>query len=252
LSIACDGLVVKYGGALALDGVTIDFPAGRLSAVVGRNGAGKSTLLMALAGVLRPSAGSVRHGGPAAGAEAGRKKPPSRRVVPESGNVFADLTVLDNLRSGVPMVRPRIAQERVEWALAEFPILARLADRKAGDLSGGERQSLAVARAALSFPSVLLVDEPSLGLAPKAAADLVRALGALSKRSNMTIVVAEQNWRVASSAAFLVHLEVGRVRAAGPPATITPRLMADRHAVPSAELPGENDTSPEQPMPAES
>ena len=224
MQMSCDGVVVKYGGALALDGVTATFQAGELSAVVGRNGAGKSTLLMALAGELHPTSGAVLCG---SGDDVGASRR-NCRVVPESGNVFADLTVFDNLRSGVPMMRRRESQQRIDWALAEFPVLARLVRRKAGDLSGGERQALAVARAALAFPPVLLVDELSLGLAPKTATDLVRALKDLSHRNKMTIIVAEQNWQVAASAAFLVYLELGRVRESGPPEQVTPRLIADR------------------------
>ena len=157
-------ITVRYGGALALSEVSLRIEAGDRFAVLGRNGAGKTTLLRTLAGVLATSSGRVT----IAGVDV--RPPPSAiarrglRYVPESLNVFGDMTVRDNLLAAVTRKPARLRRDRVAWALDTFPILQPLVSRRADRLSGGERQSLAVAAAMMTEPSILLLDEPSLGL----------------------------------------------------------------------------------------
>jgi branched-chain amino acid transport system ATP-binding protein len=223
-----DHLTVRYGGALALSDISIEFPDGEMTAVVGRNGAGKSTLLGALAGITKVAAGSIEWpGGEIRTGRSGIGLIRGCRIVPESRNVFADLSVQDNLRSGLPTARRRARDEAVRWALKEFPILDRLSSRRAGDLSGGERQTLAVARAALAMPQILLVDEPTLGLSPRLATELVGALKRLTESVGMTVILAEQNWQVASRARFVVHLDTGTVRESGSPESTVPQMALD-------------------------
>ncbi|HEX6501129.1 MAG TPA: ABC transporter ATP-binding protein [Micromonosporaceae bacterium] len=205
-------LTVHYGGALALRDVHVEVPEGRCVAVLGRNGAGKTTLLRAISGLVAPSAGEVRWNGRRLGPHPARLAAAGLRFVPESGNTFPDLTVAENLRTGAPWLTPAVLRERVEQVLAELPILRRLWDRRAGLLSGGERQALAVGRALVGRPSLLLVDEPSLGLAPAMATEMLRVLRRVTKRDGVTVLLAEQKVELATEVAdHVVYLDAGRI-----------------------------------------
>lgn len=210
--LAASHLTVRYDGAVALDDVSVDLPAGSVTAVLGRNGAGKTTLLRALCGTVGLSAGVVSW----------RSRPLRRRpgpfgrdglgFVPESGNVFADLTVAENLRSALPWERRAAVDARVAAVLAVLPLLEPLLARRAGVLSGGQRQALAIARVLVAAPAVILADEPSLGLAPTIAGTLLTSLVDTARRQGTTVVLAEQNARLAGRLADrIVHLESGRV-----------------------------------------
>jgi branched-chain amino acid transport system ATP-binding protein len=189
-----DDLRVNYGRTPALKGVSVSVTEGEVVGVVGPNGAGKTTLLSAIFGLVSPSAGSIRLGGRSL-----LGKPPERIVrlglslVPEGRHIFNSLTVAENLAMGAT-VRTDRAQVRVEMSdLAKrFPALAQYRDAPAGQLSGGEQQQLAIARALLSRPRLLLLDEPSLGLAPLMI-DVVFTVLAELRESGVTVLLVEQN-----------------------------------------------------------
>jgi ABC-type branched-subunit amino acid transport system ATPase component len=221
-------LHVRRGAVPALQGVSLTVAAGELLAVVGPNGAGKSTLLGAIAGLFPAHRGEVRLQGevitgrsPEALARGGLS------LVPERRQLFAGLTVRENLVLGAyPRYGlngawgglPAPVGERLERVLALFPRLRERQAQHAGTLSGGEQQMLAIGRALMNAPRVLLLDEPSLGLAPRLVAEIFQTLRAL-RTQGMTIVLVEQNVRAALAVADYVYwLERGRVQRAGPPA----------------------------------
>jgi branched-chain amino acid transport system ATP-binding protein len=220
-SLAVQDLVAGYGGVLALDGVTISADAGTITTVLGANGAGKTTLLRVISGMVRPRSGRVLIDG---ADRAGRSPEDMARAgivhVPEGQGVIAELTVEENLRLGM-MPWPGIARRRAERAaaLAEaYERFSALADRRkklASTLSGGERQMLVIARALVARPCVLLLDEPSLGLAPRIMTQVMDMVVRLSRENGITIVLVEQNARVALAIAdHAVVLNLGRVVAA--------------------------------------
>jgi branched-chain amino acid transport system ATP-binding protein len=207
-----DALSSRYGRITALSGVSLNVGRGELVALVGANGAGKTTLLRALSGVQPASAGSVRFDGADVTGES-----PSRRVrmgivqVPEGRQVFGPLSVEDNLRLG-GFVRPagEIAQG-LERVFGMFPVLRKKRHEVAGTLSGGQQQMLAIGRALMSRPKLLLLDEPSMGLAPRLVAEIFAIVGSL-KDAATTILLVDQNARAALSIADRAYvLEVGRI-----------------------------------------
>jgi len=187
-------LAVSYGAIEAVRDVSLDVEEGELVALIGANGAGKSTTLACISGLLRPRAGEVRLGG----ADLVRM-PPSRIVaagmvqVPEGREVFARMTVGENLALGAWRRRDQgaVARETLEL-LERFPILGQRKDQPAGLLSGGEQQVLAIARGLLAAPRLLVMDEPSLGLAPRMV-DEVFAIIASLKEAGTTVLLVEQN-----------------------------------------------------------
>jgi len=220
-SLAVEDLVAGYGEVLALNSVTITADAGTITTVLGANGAGKTTLLRAISGMVRPRSGRVLLDG---ADRAGRSPEDMARAgiahVPEGQGVIAELTVEENLRVGM-MARPGIARRRADRAAAlaeayeRFSVLADRRRRLAATLSGGERQMLVIARALVARPRVLLLDEPSLGLAPKVMAQVMDMVVRLSRESGITIVLVEQNARGALAIADRgVVLNLGRVVAA--------------------------------------
>ena len=220
-SLAVEELAAGYGQVLALDRVTITADAGTITAVLGANGAGKTTLLRAISGMVRPRGGRVLLDGTD---RAGRSPEDMARAgvahVPEGQGVIAELTVEENLRLGL-MSWSGIARRRTERtaALAEayerFGPLAERRRRLAATLSGGERQMLVIARALMARPRVLLLDEPSLGLAPRVMTQVMDMVVRLSRESGITIMLVEQNARAALAIADRgVVLNLGRVVAA--------------------------------------
>ncbi|WP_338177770.1 ABC transporter ATP-binding protein [Candidatus Dormiibacter inghamiae] len=214
------GLNAGYEDVLVLDGVSMGATPGSTVAIVGPNGAGKSTLLKAVYGLARVRSGRVVFRRDGAEHEI-TGWPPHRlttlglNYVPQTDNVFAALSVRENLLLGAT-ARPRQAQARMERLLIEFGPLRAVLDRLAGALSGGQRQSLAVARALMSEPALLLLDEPSAGLAPEAVRTVFGHLGRLRKEG-LTIVIVEQNARLALASADNAYvLEGGRNRYEGP------------------------------------
>jgi len=215
------GLSARYGAVAALRDVSLEVRAGELVALIGANGAGKSTLLRTIAGLVAPAAGRVALDGrdvtgqaPEAMIRAGVA------LVPERRRVFAPLTVLDNLElGGYALPRGRDFRSRLEAGVEEayrlFPVLRGRRDQLAGTLSGGEQQMLAIGRALMTRPRLLLCDEPSLGLAPLVVAEIMRLLSTL-REAGTTILLVEQNARMALRSADRAYvLEVGSVVLSG-------------------------------------
>ncbi|MGP3956868.1 ABC transporter ATP-binding protein [Nonomuraea sp. 3N208] len=192
-------LVVSYGTATALEHVTLTVGKGEMVALLGPNGAGKSTLANTLAGLLKPASGTVEIGGRLA-------------LIPEGRQLFPDLSVADNLALGGWRSGERDPSSVYEL----LPRLAPLARRRAGVLSGGEQQMVAFGRAMMSRPSVLVVDELSLGLAPNVTADLAEHLVQLNRSQGLTVLLIEQNARLAFDLCQRAYvLESGRLVAEG-------------------------------------
>ncbi len=222
--LAVQGLACHYGRIQALHGVDVDVHEGELVALVGANGAGKSTLLRAVSGLLPPTAGSIRYCGvEVTRASAERRVRDGIVQVPEGRQVFGPLTVEDNLMLG-GYTRTRAERtESLDRVYGLFPALKERRAHAAGTLSGGQQQMLAMGRAVMSRPKLLLLDEPSMGLAPKLVAEVFAYVTAL-KKSGGTIFLVDQNARAALSIADRGYvLETGRVVLAGSGA----QLLAD-------------------------
>jgi len=212
-------LVTAYGKIEALKGVTLHAEGGRITCLLGPNGAGKTTLMMSIAGILQPLRGSVR----LAGTEL-RGLTPARIVaqgvalVPENRLVFPQMSVRENLLAGAYQRNDKAEiSADMERMYARFPRLRERREQLAGTLSGGEQQMLAVARALMSRPRVLLMDEPSLGLAPLVVAEIFRIVSELN-RDGTTIFLVEQNAHMALQVAHHFYLmEQGRVTFSGAP-----------------------------------
>ncbi|HXL90359.1 MAG TPA: ABC transporter ATP-binding protein [Streptosporangiaceae bacterium] len=210
-----EDLVAGYGGVIALDGVSIEALPGTITAVLGANGAGKTTLLRAVSGLVRPRRGTVTlDGQDLTGKGPERLARTGIAHVPEGQGVIAELTVEENLRIG--MMSRRVTRAEKAQSLAEaygrFTQLAGRRRKLAATLSGGERQMLVIARALLARPKVLLLDEPSLGLAPRVMAQVLDLVVQLSRDSGITIVLVEQNARAALAIADTgVVLNLGKV-----------------------------------------
>ena len=195
-------LQVSYGNIAALRGVSLDVGEGEIVAVIGPNGAGKSTLLLTIAGVVRARAGRIMLGG----MDAGQMQPEALvatglSLVPEGRHIFGSLTVSENLILGATVRRDRAAiSSDVDNVLAMFPVLKDRFRQRASKLSGGEQQMLAIGRAMLARPRLLLLDEPSLGLAPLVVNQVYEAVARL-RHSGVTVLLVEQNASRAMTAA---------------------------------------------------
>jgi len=225
-----EGLTAAYGPVRALDGVSLTAEAGRITAVLGANGAGKTTLLRTISGLVRPVSGRVTLGGEditRAPVEAMGGK--GMAHVPEGRGVIAELTVDENLRVG-SLFRGKVAKDEFDRVYEIFPRLIERRDNPAHTLSGGERQMLVIGRALLAKPRILLLDEPSLGLAPRIVAQIFGLLRQLVDSEGLSVLLVEQNARSALSVADVgVVLNLGRVVVTDSART----LMADeglRHA----------------------
>jgi branched-chain amino acid transport system ATP-binding protein len=210
-----EGVEARYGQVQALHGITLEVPEGAVVAVLGANGAGKTTTLRAVSGTVRRSgriafAGKTLRGGPEAVARTGIAH------VPEGRGTFTELTVLENLRLGAYTRRERDLRADVERVSHWFPWIPERRNQSAGTLSGGEQQMLALARALMARPRLLMLDEPSLGLAPMIIREIFRIVGELNEREGLTVLVVEQDARIALETASQAYvLEVGRVAVAG-------------------------------------
>ena len=228
--LAVEDLVVRYGEIEALRGVSLEVRAGETVALLGANGAGKTTLLRAVSGLARPAAGAVRFAGEAIHGLAAEEIV-RRGVVhlPEGRAVLVTLTVRENLALGAYLRRePAGIRRDLDEVLARFPALAARLGQRAGTLSGGEQRMLALARALMARPRLLMLDEPSFGLAPRLVAEVFRILQAL-RAEGRTILLVEQNASQALRCADRAYvLETGSIALGGPAAGLCedPRVQA--------------------------
>ena len=215
-----DDVEARYGPVQALHGVSLEVGEGEVVAVLGANGAGKTTTLRAVSGTVRRSGevvfrGRPLRGGPEAAAKAGIAH------VPEGRGTFTELTVAENLRLGAYTRRDREVRSDLRRIAEYFPWVEERGDQRAGTLSGGEQQMLALARALMSRPALLMLDEPSLGLAPMVVREIFRIVRRLNESEGLAVLVVEQDARIALDAASSAYvLEVGRVAVAGPSAAL--------------------------------
>jgi branched-chain amino acid transport system ATP-binding protein len=226
-------LVTAYGKIEALKGVSLKVEEGRITCLLGPNGAGKTTLMMTIAGILKPRRGSIRLGGEElAGLTPARIVGKGIALVPENRLVFPQMSVRENLHAGAYQRRDKAEiGADIERMYARFPRLKERREQLAGTLSGGEQQMLAVARALMSRPRVLLMDEPSLGLAPLIVAEIFDIIAELN-RDGTTIFLVEQNAHMALKVAHKFFLmEQGRVTFEG-----TPGQLAEDEVIQRAYL----------------
>jgi len=216
-------LHVYYGNIEALKGISLEADPGQIVAILGSNGAGKTTTLRAVSGLLRPRSGSIKCGGKSlVGVEAHVIVGLGLGHVPEGRRIFNILTVDENLNLGGYLVRSQhgLIKERKAGVFKLFPRLAERQTQLAGTLSGGEQQMLAIGRALMSDPKVLMLDEPSLGLAPILARSVLRTVREIAARGTAVLLV-EQNARQALAIADKAYvIEVGRVVLQGEAATL--------------------------------
>jgi branched-chain amino acid transport system ATP-binding protein len=211
------GVATFYGAIQALHGVDLDVAKGEIVTLIGANGAGKSTLLMTICGNPRARAGAITLDGEDITALATHEIV-QRGVaqVPEGRRIFPRMSVFENLQMGATLVDPAHFQHDLERVFAMFPRLAERREQRGGTLSGGEQQMLAIARALMSRPRLLLLDEPSLGLAPLIVRQIFEAIGRIAREEGVTIFLVEQNafhaLRLADRGYVLAN---GRVRLSG-------------------------------------
>ena len=206
-----DNLSVNYGGIKAVRNVSFEVPDGKIVTLIGANGAGKSTILRTITGLVHAASGSITYDG-----EELTKLPTHTIVtkgitlVPEGRHVFPDMTVLENLKIGAYLRKDNLNDD-IEWVYSLFPRLKERNWQQAGTLSGGEQQMLAVGRALMSRPKLIMMDEPSLGLAPIIVKEIFNIIKEINKRG-VTILLIEQNANMALHIADLAYvLETGTI-----------------------------------------
>ncbi|MBR22150.1 MAG: ABC transporter ATP-binding protein [Leifsonia sp.] len=222
-------LQAGYGPVRVLHGISLEVNQGEVVAILGANGAGKSTLMGAIVGLVRPTDGSIRFADAAIGGITTEQI--TRRgltLVPEGRRVFAKLTVLENLRMGAYARRDRATTASdLDSMLERFPVLGERRAQRAGTLSGGEQQQLAICRALMSRPQCILLDEPSLGLAPVMVDRVFELVAELRERDGLTVVLVEQSIANALEVADRAYLIAnGRVTASGTSSEMTDAARA--------------------------
>ncbi len=217
------GLSHSYGRHEALRDVSVRLRAGEVVAILGANGAGKTTLLNAIAGLIRPESGSIRfQGKELTGQSADRIVDLGIATVPENRRLFDPMSVIENLELGAYIARARpAAAETLARIFDLFPRLAERRSQAVRTMSGGERQMVAIGRALMAKPSLLLVDEPSLGLSPLLASELFAALSRIAREDDVSILMVEQNARRALAMASRAYLlSLGRIVGEGEAKTL--------------------------------
>ena len=220
-----ENLQVSYGGIQALRGISMEVPDGKIVTLIGANGAGKSTTLRTITGLVKASGGSIQwNGGELLGKSIDKIISEGIAMSPEGRRVFPDMTVLENLKLGAYLRKDKAEIEKdLNWVYSLFPRLKERDWQLAGTLSGGEQQMLAVGRALMSRPKLLLMDEPSLGLAPLVVQDIFSIIREIN-RQGVTILLIEQNANMALKIADLSYvLETGNITMSGTGAA----LLAD-------------------------
>ncbi len=221
--LTVENLHVSYGAIRALHGVSLNVPQGSIVTLIGANGAGKSTTLRALSGLVKPASGSIRY----EGREISRLSP-NRLVaeglchVPEGRMVFANLSVRENLKMGAYLQRDKKwISSQTDYVFCLFPRLKERENQAAGTLSGGEQQMLAIGRALLSRPKFLMLDEPSLGIAPLLVKSIFERIVEINREQGTTILLVEQNANLALEVSSYGYvLETGNVILKGPSAEL--------------------------------
>ena len=208
-------LKVNYGGIEAVKGISFDVNEGEIVTLIGANGAGKSSTLRAITSLVLPSAGSISfEGEDITNLDTAEIVKKGMTLVPEGRRVFPDLTVLENLKIGA-YLRKDDLKDDLEWVFKLFPRLKERSWQAAGTLSGGEQQMLAVGRALMSRPKLMMMDEPSLGLAPLIVKDIFSIIKEINKQG-VTILLIEQNANMALHTADVGHvLEIGKITLSG-------------------------------------
>ena len=210
-------LVVSYGGIEALKGISFDVEEGQIVTLIGANGAGKSTTLRTISGLVPPKSGRIYFEGRDI-TDFGTQKIVENGIamVPEGRRVFANLTVLENLRIGAYLRKDKeVIEEDIKYVYKLFPRLKERSWQMAGTLSGGEQQMLAVGRAVMTRPKMIMMDEPSLGLAPLVVRDIFKIIHTL-KGTGMTVLLIEQNANAALHACDYAYvMETGRITMSG-------------------------------------
>ena len=212
-----ENLVVSYGGIEALKGISLNVPEGKIITLIGANGAGKSTLLRTIIGLVKPESGKISYNEKEITSLNSQKIVTTGiTLVPEGRRVFSNLTVLENLKIGAYMRNDKAEIEKdIEWIYGMFPRLQERNWQLAGTLSGGEQQMLAVGRALMCRPKLIMMDEPSLGLAPLVIKDIFRIIQEINSKG-MTILLIEQNANMALKIADWAYvLETGRITMEG-------------------------------------
>ena len=212
--LTVNNLETFYGPIMALRGVSFSVPAGAIVTILGANGAGKSTILKTVSGVMDPQKGTVSlEGRPIQGLDPDRIARMGLSHVPEGREVFPFLSVRENLRMGAYARKDADGVARdLETVYQYFPVLQSRTEQRAGQLSGGEQQMLAIARALMARPKVMLLDEPSLGLAPKLVKDIFEIIQRINRERGVTVLVVEQNASIAlHTADYGYVLELGRI-----------------------------------------
>lgn len=208
-----DALNVSYGGINAVKDISFKVDSGQIVTLVGANGAGKSTILKTISGLVKPKSGSIKFKGEElVGMKANEIVELGVIMVPEGRRIFADFTVLENLKAGAYSRRDKKEIEKdFEWAFTLFPILRERMSQKGGSLSGGEQQMLAVARALVSRPQLLMMDEPSLGLAPLICEEIFKIIRKINDKG-VTVLLVEQNAKKALSLSNYAYvIETGTI-----------------------------------------
>ncbi len=205
-------LHVAYGQIEALHGIDLEVNEGEIVTLIGANGAGKTTTLRTISGLLKPKHGSVHfHGGDITGVKPHVITAKGISHVPEGRGIFANLTVSDNLELGAYLRKDKVTQKEYDRIFTLFPVIKERLKQNAGTLSGGEQQMLAISRALMSKPEVMLLDEPSLGLAPQLVQTIFRVIREINAEGT-TILLVEQNAHMALMTAHRGYvMETGRI-----------------------------------------
>jgi branched-chain amino acid transport system ATP-binding protein len=213
--LTLDNLYVSYGGIRAVKGISLNVPEGEIVTLIGANGAGKSTILRTIAGLVKAESGKIFYQSEEiTGKNTNSIVEKGITLVPEGRRVFANLTVLENLKIGGYLRKDNLDQD-VEWVYKLFPRLKERSWQMAGTLSGGEQQMLAVGRALMSKPKLIMMDEPSLGLAPIIVNDIMNIIKTINKEG-VTILLVEQNANLALKIAHYGYVcETGNISLSG-------------------------------------
>ena len=212
-----ENLHVNYGGIQALRGISLEDPYGKIITLIGANGAGKSTTLRTITGLVKAASGSIQwNGEELLGKSIDRIISEGIAMSPEGRRVFPDMTVLENLNIGAYLRKDKAEIEKdIQWVYQLFPRLQERSWQLAGTLSGGEQQMLAVGRALMSRPKLMMLDEPSLGLAPLVVQDIFKIIQEIN-RQGVTVLLIEQNANMALKIADLAYvLETGNITMSG-------------------------------------